>query len=194
MIHVERRPEPDQFHARVREPGRQALDEHKNPLPSYWTKCLPELLDAYGRICAYSCLYIPGVVGGHSVEHFAPKSKERELAYEWSNYRLVCALMNARKRDFEDVLDPFDIRDDWFELEFVFLQVRPAPNLEASVADAVADTIERLKLNDEQCCTARAVWYEDWKRVPMSDEFMRERSPFVFREAVRQRQTPRDVS
>ena len=50
--------------------------------------------------------WIPPVTGGRSVEHFAPKKKHRDFAYEWDNHRLVCSVMNSRKRDFEDVLDP----------------------------------------------------------------------------------------
>jgi hypothetical protein len=98
--------------------------------------------------------------------------------------------MNARKNNFEDVLDPFEIGDDWFELEFAFMQVRPAAHLDAATKALVDETIERLKLNDEECCTARAEWYEDWKREKFSEEFMRSRSPFIYREAVRQRLAP----
>lgn len=124
------------------------------------------------------------------MEHFAPKSKARELAYEWSNYRLVCALMNSRKNNFEDVLDPFEIGDDWFELEFVFMQVRPAPRLDAQTAEAVQQTIDRLKLNDEECCAARAEWFQEWKDERLSLDYMRRKCPFVCREAVRQGLTP----
>lgn len=190
MIHVEARPEPPSFDADVRQPGERALREGVVDLPPHWRKCIPDLLREYSRICAYSCLYIPRVTGSSTVEHYAPKSKARELAYEWSNYRLVCSLMNSRKNDFEDVLDPFEIGDDWFELEFLFMQVRPAAHLDEVTSKRIDETIKRLKLNDEECCAARAEWYEDWKKEGLSAEFMQSRSPFIYREALRQGLAP----
>ncbi len=191
MISVSPRPEPDTFEARVRAPGRQALAEDKNPLPDYWRRCSRELLEAYDRICAYSCFHIPRVVGGATVEHFAPKSARRDLAYEWSNYRVVCALMNARKREFEDVLDPFEIDDDWFELELAFMQVRPAERLGERTTQAVLKTIDRLKLNDVELCRAREDWYDDWIGGQFTASYMARHAPFIYREAVRQGKAPK---
>lgn len=186
MIRVSLRPEPASFDADVRKRGRRAIDDEKNPLPPYWRRCLPDLWREYGGVCAYSCFHIPLVVGGKSVEHFSPKSDDPELAYEWSNYRLVCALMNSRKREFKDVLDPFEIEDGWFELEFLFMQVRPAPRLTDDVTRDVAATIDRLKLNAEECCAARGQWYDDWRAGEISDKLVERRAPFIHREAVRQ--------
>jgi 5-methylcytosine-specific restriction endonuclease McrA len=111
MIPVTPQPEPANFDVKVRQPGqrwvaRQGLDPGQ-PVPSgtqlkpYWTECLPQLTELYGRVCAYVCLYIPKITGSPSVEHFVPKSQQLGLAYEWSNYRLVCAKMNSRKRELE---------------------------------------------------------------------------------------------
>ena len=52
------------------------------------------------------------------MEHFAPKKKHPDHAYIWENYRLVCTVMNSRKRDFENVLDPFEVEDGWFQIQF----------------------------------------------------------------------------
>lgn len=190
MIRVEQEPEPEGFDKTVRLPGAAALAAGTAQLPSHWRKCIPELLAAYNRVCAYSCFFIPRVVGGPSVEHFAPKSRSRARAYEWSNYRLVCALMNSRKNSFEDVLDPFEIEDGWFELEFLFFQVRPADGLDAQLTQAIDETIDRLKLNDEECCQARIDWFEDWKLEGFSSGYMQRHAPFLFREAVRQGHRP----
>lgn len=117
MIHVALQPEPERFDALVRQPGSRALAANVEHLPPYWRECLDDLRRSYRSICAYLCVIVPPGTGAGSVDHFAPKSKHRELAYEWSNYRFVGALMNVRKRDFEDVLDPMEIPDGWFILE-----------------------------------------------------------------------------
>ena len=116
MIHVAPKDEPPDFDERVRQPGLKALERGDNPLPAYWRRCLDDLYRQYDRICAYACVLIPPVTRGRSVEHFAPKKKHRDHTYEWDNYRLVCSVMNSRKWEFEDVLDPFEISDEWFQM------------------------------------------------------------------------------
>lgn len=125
------------------------------------------------------------------MEHVAPKSKHPTLAYEWSNYRLVCGLMNSRKNHFEDVLDPFAIGDDWFELEFVFFQLKPAAHLtDQGTIQAIQETIDRLKLNDEECRTDREDRYEEWERGDVSSNYMQRHAPHIFREAGRLGRVP----
>ena len=103
---------------------------------------------AYNRTCAYSCFRIHPVTGARSVDHMAAKSRRWETVYEWTNYRLACALLNARKKEFSDVLDPFTIIDGWFQLELVGFQVEPANGLKNSIRAQVNQTIERLGLDD----------------------------------------------
>ncbi|XXY49280.1 hypothetical protein WME91_55650 [Sorangium sp. So ce269] len=131
-------------------------------------------------------MLVPRGTGARSVDHVAPKSKRRELAYEWSNYRFVCSLMNARKRDFEDVLDPMEIPDGWFVLELSFLQVLPAEGLHDEARARVHATIERLKLNDTECIAAREMYYAAYLEGGLKLEWLHEWSPFVAREVVRQ--------
>ncbi len=42
MIRVELRPEPTDFDERVRQPGRRALADDRDPLPAYWRRCLDD--------------------------------------------------------------------------------------------------------------------------------------------------------
>ena len=189
MIRVEPQPEPEEFDERVRQPGKRALDEGRDDLPSYWRRCTDQLYDAYGGICAYLSVWISRDTEGRSVEHFAPKSKYRDLTYEWSNYRLVSTLMNSRKRDFEDVLDPFEIQNGWFELEFMVLQVRPSGAADAAIRARVQETIDRLKLNDRESRRAREEYYDEFLGGNISLDFLRRRCPFVAYEMERQGQT-----
>lgn len=192
MIHVDLQPEPETFDARVRQPGLRALAEGVEELPPCWRDCLDDLRECYRGICAYLCVIIPRGTGARSVDHVAPKSRRRELAYEWSNYRFVCSLMNARKRDFEDVLDPMEIPDGWFVLELSFLQVLPSQGLDPATYERVQATIDRLRLNDDECIAAREQYYDAYLAGGIKLEWLEAWSPFVAREVVRQDRVRRD--
>ena len=115
-----------------------------------------------------------------------PKSTAWDQAYEWDNYRLACSLMNSRKGDAASVLDPFDVEDGWFVLELVAFQVLSADGLADPTAAAVADTIERLRLNDEECCGAREEYAEEYWRENVTLDYVTRRAPFVANELRRQ--------
>jgi len=179
VIHVEPQPEPPGFDAQVRQRGLRALAEGRAEVPPYWRACLPDLYERYRGLCAYLCVLIPRGTGAHSVDHFVPKSKRPDLAYEWSNYRLASALMNAKKREFDDVLDPFEVEDGWFIVELSFLQVMPSPALDEATRAKVQATIDRLGLNDKECLDARAGHYQLHVESDLSAEAW---SPFVARQ------------
>jgi hypothetical protein len=186
VIHVDLEPEPERFDALVRKPGLRALAANVEELPPYWRECLHDLRERYRGVCAYLCVLVPPGTGARSVDHLAPKSKRRELAYEWSNYRFVCSLMNARKREFDDVLDPMEIPDGWFVLDLSFLQVLPAPDLDHGERQRVQATIDRLKLNDRECIAARELYYDAYVNGGLNLDLLHQWSPFVAREVVRQ--------
>jgi uncharacterized protein (TIGR02646 family) len=188
VIHVDEQPEPTDFDSQIRQPGLKAIADGKNPLPDYWRRCLDDLMDRYDNICSYVCTYIPPVTGGRSVEHFAPKSKQPNLAYEWPNYRLICSVMNSRKNIFEDVIDSFDDIDDWFEIELTFMKVFPSKSLEDDQKVKVEDTIRRLKLNNQDCLEARNEYYQEYRATkdPLPFRLLKKWSPFVAREVERQ--------
>lgn len=187
MIPVRPAPEPPDFDAKVRQPGLIALAEARtDPLPPYWTTCLDDLWRAYHGVCAYLAVRIAPGTGARSTDHAAPKSKHPALAYEWSNYRLVCALMNSRKQAFEDVLDPFEVEPGWFRLELSSLEVLPGEGLSDDVTEAVQKTIRRLKLNDAECVAARDEHYDRYLQRRMDFDTLRRWSPFVALELARQ--------
>ena len=137
MMHVTPAKEPADFDTLVRQPGLNAIaelvGEQGDPLkkvanyrdelkgkhyPPYWRNATSQLLEAYSRICAYACFYIEPTTGAATVDHFAPKSQSWDKAYEWSNYRLACSLMNTRKNKFDDVIDPFDVTEGLFACNY----------------------------------------------------------------------------
>jgi uncharacterized protein (TIGR02646 family) len=195
MIPVTPQPEPANFDAKVRQPGkrwvaRQGLDPSQ-PVPSgtelkpYWTECLPQLAELYGHVCAYVCLYIPKITGSPSVEHFVPKSRQLSLAYEWSNYRLVCAKMNSRKRDYSDVLDPFTLQAGTFVLNLQDGSISPSPGLSAALKQRAEATIDRLDLDDVECRQQRLEHFDAYKQGDVSEAYFKRRAPFVWVEAQR---------
>lgn len=186
MIPVAPQPEPPHFDSQVRRPGTAALARGERPLPPHWRLCLDDLHRAYSGICAYAAIFIPPVTGARSVDHFAPKSLSPELAYEWSNYRLTCTMMNARKREFQDVLDPFTILPDCFQLQMTTLEMFPGDWLPADLASSAKRTIFRLKLNAPDCLEARASYYDEYRAGTFGFDFLRRKSPFVAREVERQ--------
>lgn len=212
MIPVAPAPEPAAFDERVRQPGLRAIaelagerptpprttgrphgqvaDSRENippgRFPPYWRRMLCDLMESYDRICAYLCLYIPRGTGAPSVDHAVPKSMRWDQVYEWSNYRLACSQMNARKGAAARVLDPFDVRENWFALELVEFQVVPGDGLSGDVAASVVDTIERLRLNQPACCAARAEYAQAYWDGEIALDHLTRRAPFVARELQRQ--------
>lgn len=186
MIHVEPRPEPVDFDAQVRRPGQVDLASPEGELRPHWQHCSVQLWEAYRGICAYSSLYIPRGTGARSVDHLLAKSRRRELAYEWTNYRLACVRMNARKNALEDVLDPFEVRDEWFALELSTLQVLPGAGLSEALRHRVQETIDRLDLNDEEFIQARTAYYDAFRSGDVRFSHLRKHFPFLAKELVRQ--------
>ena len=216
MIPVTAADEPADFQMKVRERGLRAIAEMvgEHPrrrsgrahakianrreeiparsFPTYWTECLDDLLNAYSRICAYSCFRIHSVTGAASVDHFAPKSRKWNKVYEWNNYRLAAARLNARKNSFEDLIDPFDVQEGWFHLELVGFQVFPNPQLNKSLRQQIETTIARLGLDDfrhEREDDAEHYWDGE-----ITLKTLRRESPFVAFELARQnRLNPADA-
>jgi len=193
MIHVEQQEEPGRFNSVVRRRGRSFLHAHPTPTATewrnhrYWLEVLSELHDAYGGICAYSCHWIPYDTGADTVEHFRPKDVYPREAYEWSNYRLVCATLNGRKATHEDVLDPFLIEDGWFIIDFPSMLVKPSVDLSPANRQSVQASIDRLGLNDEgTCLKSRVRWMRDYCLRDITFEYLRRNAPFIVAELERQ--------
>lgn len=210
MIRVEPVPEPPDFDARVRRPGLRAIAElvgeepgsrrrgprRKVPVrrredlraehfPPIWREATDHLLSAYGRLCAYACLYIERITGSATVDHWAPQSTRWDRVYEWDNYRLACSLMNARKSAFGDVMDPFEVEEGMFALDLVALKAVPGPRAGAREAE-VAATIKRLGLDGSDYAEALADHYHDYLEGEISLRRLEKRAPFLARELRRQ--------
>jgi uncharacterized protein (TIGR02646 family) len=192
MITVAKAGEPPQFDATVREPGKKFLDGLAAGQKvdfrgrEYWRKIIPELYAAYGGICAYTCHWIAPDTGSDTVEHFRPKSTYPNLAYEWTNFRLVCGRLNGRKANFEDVADPCSGIDGWFEILFPSLQISVRNGLSGHDDALARSTIKRLKLNDNRCIKGREAYIEPFCKDEITMDYLDKCAPFLARELIRQ--------
>lgn len=186
MIPVPEQPEPDDFDKKVRQPGKLWLaknpdESRSSQLPRHWTRILDELYDAYHGICAYHCIYIERALSSATVDHFLPKSKHRELVYEWSNYRLCCHACNSAKKEHEGILDPFDIKPYTFYIDFLTGEIYPAEDAPPNAQK----TINVLELNSEICKSMRIRHFMCYcKNKDL--EYTYRMSPFVYEEIRRQ--------
>jgi hypothetical protein len=209
MIRVQPAPEPATFQDNVRGPGLRAIAEMIGEIPAiirrgrkrtkiaerreeippekfpdYWTRAIDDLLLAYDRICAYVCCYIEPVTGVPSVDHMVPKSKSWDKVYEWDNYRLACHLVNTWKNDLTSILDPFEVQDDWFELELVGFQIKPRGEFRPATSGHLEETLGIL--NKSECCELRRNYVENYWEHHIDLTYLTRRSPFVARELRRQ--------
>jgi hypothetical protein len=197
MIPVIAKPEPEDFDARVRQPGIAFLQQlglsqtsvapSKLQWKSHWQNCLEQLADAYERICAYSSFRVHPITGSGSVDHFVPKSRKPYLAYEWSNFRFASSRLNSRKRDKPMELDPFTMPADVFTLSFVDFSISINGSQPGNVSQNAREALTILKIDDALHRHERKRLFEQYQSGQISAEVLRAENPFVFQQAQRER-------
>lgn len=165
MIRCTLTAEPPHFDAQVRRPGQQwqAKNPHKPRPRDFWSCVVEDLANAFHHRCAYLAIEI----GRGQVDHFVSCQEDRNLAYEWTNYRYCDPNINSRKNRARacDLLDPCAIEDDWFELILPSLQVRVTDRCPPELRERANHTLVRLGLRDgEAIIRMRSKWlalYDD---------------------------------
>jgi hypothetical protein len=193
VIPIRLQPEPSTFDQLVREKGKLFLINFSISNPStkqwekkdYWKYSRKDLYDAYDGICAYSAHWIP-FTDNPNIDHYIPKSVRPDLAYEWNNYRLSCSYANSLKKDFQDVLDPFQICNDMFFLDFPSLLVIANSALTEERKKSVEETRDRLKLNDDRYVNVRSRWLELYCTEDLRLTGLKKNAPFIAYELERQ--------
>ncbi|MGN6110978.1 MAG: hypothetical protein ACTHU0_38125 [Kofleriaceae bacterium] len=218
MIPVTLAPEPADFDKKIRQPGLSAIDElvgrpprlkRRGPkrsaiatteakipadkFPPFWREALEDLLDGYERRCAYLAMYLHHATGSPTVDHVLPKSYAWELVYEWSNYRLCASIINSKKNNLLDLIDPFDVAPGWFELNLATFHVvrgEAAPTTQHAKIDATLPV-----LNQRDCWKEREEYVACYRRGPTHKgidlTYLEHRAPFVASELRRQGQLVR---
>lgn len=215
MIPVAQAQEPPEFDAQVRQPGLSAIDEllgrsprlkrpgprrkqiaEREPdipaeaFPPYWREALPEMLVRYERRCAYLAMYIHHATGRPTVDHVLPKSYAWDQVYEWSNYRLCAAIINAKKGALLTLADPFEIQPGWFALNLNTLHVERGPAAPERAWLRIDATLPVL--NQRLCVKEREEYVRCYRLGPGAGGFdlahLEARAPFIAAELRRQEQ------
>ncbi|MBI3270519.1 MAG: hypothetical protein HYZ53_16040 [Planctomycetes bacterium] len=158
MIRVKRVPKPKDFDAKCARPGCAWLEKHKQAARprDYWSQFKPVLARGFRDLCGYAAMYCP--VG--SVDHYLSWHKHPEMAYDWDNYRFVEEWINKSKGTADKrVLDPYEVREGWFEVLLPSLQLVSTDRVPRSKRKRAEYTLTRLHLReDERIVRQRQTW------------------------------------
>lgn len=187
MIRFEPRPAPEQFKERVAERGAKWLAEHPEGRPqAFWLEFRSELADAFGSLCAYSAMFEP--VG--TVDHFVSVHEDRARAYDWANYRFAAAWINSSKQALKStqLIDPFVVINDWFELLLPSLQLVVTDRVPAEDRSRADFVLKRLHLgHDERVVRQRRAWLRMYEDGGLTLDELAKKAPLVAA-AVRKRE------
>ncbi|NMH26543.1 HNH endonuclease family protein [Flavobacterium silvaticum] len=197
MIQIVQHNEPANFDTDVRIPGTNFLAIVPHPSKKqfqphkYWNRIHNDLYVLYDGICAYCASWTPRRATPSdpnytSVDHYIPKSKNPGLAYDWLNYRLCRARMNANKADSLEVLDPFFIQNGWFVIDFTSFLILPNSSIEPWKASRIEKSIEILGLNDNDFVDQRLDIIYSYSQETISFADLSSTYPFIAMEMKRQ--------
>jgi hypothetical protein len=177
---------PPGFDAQVRAPGEDWLAAHPSGRPpDRWSAFKPALAEAFRGLCAYSAMYEP--VG--TVDHFVSCEEDRSRAYDWMNYRYASGWINSSKQSLRshDIIDPFEVGDDWFELLLPSLQLVLTDKVPAAWVERARTMLGRLHLgHDERVLRQRREWYRMYQEGKLTLEGLAEVAPLIA-QAVKKR-------
>jgi hypothetical protein len=162
--------EPATFDAECRQQGRAWLATHPNPARrphDYWSPFREDLREGFGRRCGYLAMFLPDGTVDHFISWDTCKVTNRaRLAYEWSNFRFVAPALNSKKGVLDDrILDPFEVQDDWFEVEIPSLVLRMTDAIPPALRDKAKLTLDKLGLEQgRNAVLLRWEWYEKYRR------------------------------
>ncbi|HEY2291212.1 MAG TPA: hypothetical protein VGM86_10975 [Thermoanaerobaculia bacterium] len=127
-----------------------------------------------------------------TVDHYLSCKIHRERAYEWSNFRFASQWINSSKRTADDdVLDPFEVEDGWFEILLPSLQLVLTDRVPPEHRARAEHTLLRLHLRDDvRVIRQRAEWYRMYEEGELSLEGLRKRAPLIAEAIERQRGLP----
>jgi hypothetical protein len=214
VIPVSLAPEPATFDRQVRQAGLSAIDElvgraprlrRRGPrrakvadveseipadqFPPFWRKALNDMLVAYERRCAYLAMYFDPATGNPTIDHALPKSYAWDKVYEWSNYRLCAAIVNSKKGELLTLVDPFEVKLGWFELDLSYFLIERGTMAPSSMHAKIDATLPLL--NQAECCQQREEYVAAYRAGDVSLRYLEFYAPFVASELRRQGQLAR---
>lgn len=193
MVRIDRNllTEPPSFHDRCRAPGNawlMANPEARRPR-DFWSPFRSQLSDGFQSICAYSSMYEP--VG--TVDHFVSWHENRDLAYEWQNYRFASGWINSSKHrtPAAQILDPLEVQDGWFRILLPSLQLVVTEQIPTELRSRAEETLRKLHLvDDERVIRQRRQWLAMWESGSLSLDGLRSMAPLIAEAVSAQSQLP----
>lgn len=194
MIPVRPFQEPASFDKECRKKGRVwlAKNRHADRPHDYWTPFKPDLARAFKNLCGYSAMYEPGGTVDHFQSWKSIRNQYPELAYEWGNFRYCSGWINSSKQTVDDaVLDPFQVRNGWFEILLPSLQLVVSDAIPARMRKIAEFTINRLRLrDDERIIRQREAWYKLYQEGKITLAGLDDMAPLLA-VAIRKQQQPK---
>jgi hypothetical protein len=177
--------EPAQFDKACRQKGKAWIAQNPRSsrskgvkLPAHWQQFTSDLGAGFRSLCGYAAMHVPA---GGTVDHYIAVTSDESQAYEWDNYRFASELMNKRKGVQDDeVLDPFEVRDGWFEVSLPDLQLRVSERVPANLRPKAEHTLTALKLRDHETMIRwRRSWFELYESGELTLDGLRMRAPLI---------------
>ena len=188
MMHFDCPAEPADFDTKVRQPGNAWLSAHpgEERPRDFWSPFKSDLANGFFNLCAYSALFVP--VG--TVDHFYSCKSRRDLTYEWTNYRFAAQWINSAKQDDDNILDPFVVKDDWFEILLPSLQLVMTDAIPAEFRERAQYTIRKLHIqDDERIMRQRYEWYISYLQHDITLEYLKRKAPLIARAVEKENNT-----
>jgi hypothetical protein len=187
MIRCRCSKKPRNFHRLVERPGKRWLAAHPRGRPrDLWSRYKSELAVSFRGLCAYGAMHEP--VG--TVDHFVSLSEDRQRAYDWTNYRFCSAWLNSSKQHLRstELLDPYLVRDGWFELLLPSLQLVVTEAMPRRHRAQATLMLTRLHLRDgEHVMRQRRRWLRLYEERKISLRGLAEMAPLLAA-AIRKRE------
>jgi hypothetical protein len=178
-------PEPPDFDADCRIRGlvwraaRTLADEipKTSKYRNFWARYENHLAQAFHQRCGWGAMWI----AEGDVEHFLSKKNRPDLIYEWSNYRYISGSLNGSKGNHDDkVLDPFEVRDGWFEVILPSMQLIVTDQVPTDLRDKACFTVKQLRLRDRtKLMRSRRKWYDQYKQGKLTLAGLEDFAPLV---------------
>ncbi len=160
--------EPVLFDENCRQPGAAWLENNpgKDPhaVSHWWSQFRPDLARHFSHRCGWLGTTI---VPAGDVDHWLScgnrsggTSPNRHLAFEWSNFRYAAPVINSLKGSLDNqILDPCEIEDGWFEVLLPSFQLVPGDRLPVSSRQRAEFTLAKLQLGQYRARFTRWHWY-----------------------------------
>ena len=138
-----------------------------------WHNKSDEILKLLKLLTASHCAFcddvlIPKGSDAGEIEHFKPKGKYKELAYEWTNLYPICRHCNGTKSDrFNNLLLRPDEKgfefSEWFRYDPITFKIKPArvENIENIEWKRAKKTIELYGFNKPKKIDRRQYEYDE---------------------------------